>query len=209
VASDQRKVWTAIADSFDATRQRPWPHVVRFIEALPPASRVLDLMCGNGRHAKVAAEAAHHVLALDWSVPLVRKAHGDRIVADARRLPLRDGVIDACVFAAGLHGIATAEGRSACLRDLHRVLAPGGTAQVTVWSRHAPRFAAVGEPGKPIDVEVPWRAGGHDEVRGYHLYTPDELRADLEAAGFIVDELAAVAVAGKEADNLVALLHKN
>ena len=56
MASDQRKVWTAIADSFDRTRQRPWPHVVRFIEGLPPASRVLDLMCGNGRHAKVAAE---------------------------------------------------------------------------------------------------------------------------------------------------------
>src|SRR5687768_3730688 len=49
VAADQREVWTAIADSFDRTRQRPWPHVVSFLEALPKGSRVLDLMGGNGR----------------------------------------------------------------------------------------------------------------------------------------------------------------
>lgn len=209
MASDQRKVWTAIADSFDATRQRPWPHVVRFIESLPPASRVLDLMCGNGRHAKVAAEAAHHVLALDWSLPLLGKAHGDRVLADATRLPLRDGVADACIFAAGLHGIPTAEGRSACLGDLHRALVPGGVAQITVWSRDAPRFAALGAPGQAIDVEVPWRAAGHDEARTYHLYTAASLRDELEDAGFVVDSLKALAVAGKELDNLSAILHKN
>jgi len=209
VAFDQRKVWTAIADSFDATRQRPWPHVARFIEGLPPASRVLDLMCGNGRHAKVAAEAAHHVVALDWSLPLVRRAHGDRVLADAVRLPLRDATFDACVFAAGLHGIPTAEARAACLAEMLRVLVPDGVAQVTVWSRDAPRFAALGTPGQPADVEVPWRAGGHDEPRHYHLYTAPALRADLEGAGFRVASLQAIAVAAAEPDNLVAVVRRD
>ncbi|MEA3136932.1 MAG: tRNA (uracil-5-)-methyltransferase [Thermoplasmata archaeon] len=205
--ADQREVWTAIADSFDRTRQRPWPHVVAFLEALPPASRVLDLMCGNGRHAKVAAESAHHVVALDWSLPLVRRAHGDRVLADATSLPLRTASFDAAIFVAGLHGIPTAEGRAACLGELHSVLRKGGTAQVTVWSRDAPRFRGKGEPGQPLDVEVPWRGDGHDAVRTYHLYTAESLRGELEAAGFKVESIEAPAIAADEPDNLVALVH--
>jgi SAM-dependent methyltransferase len=207
MASDQRKVWTAIADDFDRTRSRPWPHVARFIEALAPASRLLDLMAGNGRHAKVAAEAAHHVVALDWSLPLVRRAHGDRVLADAVRLPLRGATFDACVFVAGLHGLPSAGDRAACLREMRRVLRPGGTAQVTVWSRDAPRFNDAG-PAGPLDVEVAWKGGGHDERRTYHLYTADSLRKDLEAAGFAVRSMDAVAVAAPAADNLVAVVHK-
>jgi SAM-dependent methyltransferase len=209
MASDQREVWTAIADSFDRTRQRPWPHVVAFLEALPPSSRVLDLMAGNGRHAKAAAAAGHAVVALDWSRPLVARSAGDRVLADATRLPLRTGAFDACVFVAGLHGLPGAEGRAACLGELHSVLRDGGLAQVTVWSRDAPRFRAVpGPPGEPADVEVPWRADGHDAVRTYHLYTEAALRRDLEAAGFHVDQLAPVALAGDGPDNLVALVHR-
>lgn len=207
MAADQREVWTAIADSFDRTRQRPWPHVVEFLERLPPASLVLDLMAGNGRHAKVAAEAAHHVVALDWSLPLVRRAHGDRVLGDATRLPLRTAAFDACVFVAGLHGLPTAEGRRSALGELHSVLRPGGLAQVTVWSRDAPRFRDMGAPGQPLDVELPWRGDGHDEARHYHLYTAASLRADLEKAGFAVDRIGEVAIAAKDLDNLVALVH--
>lgn len=207
--ADQREVWTAIADSFDRTRQRPWPHVVAFLEALPAGSRVLDLMAGNGRHSKAAVAAGHDVVALDWSRPLLAKSAGDRVLADATRLPLRDGFFDACVFVAGLHGIPTAAGRGACLRELRRVLRAGGTAQVTVWSRAAPRFRATGPPGQPIDVQVPWRGEGHDEARHYHLYTPAALRDDLEAAGLAVDRLEGAALAAEDADNLVALVHKN
>lgn len=205
MASDQRRVWTAIADDFDRTRQRPWPHVAAFLQGLPPASLVLDLMAGNGRHSRVAAEAAHHPVALDWSLPLVRRAHGDKVLADATRIPLRDGVVDAAVYCAGLHGLPTAEGRIGSLRELRRVLRPGGAAQVTVWSRHAPRFAAADLPPGPADVVVPWRSGETAQDRHYHLYTADSLRADLEAAGFEVESLQAVSVA-EPRDNLAAVV---
>lgn len=204
MASDQRKVWTAIADAFDRTRRRPWPHVEAFIEGLPPASLVLDLMAGNGRHARVAAEAAHHPVALDWSLPLLRRAHGDRLLADATRIPLRDATMDAAVYCAGLHGLPTAEGRAASLRELRRVLRPGGLAQVTVWSRDAPRFAAMGLPAGPADATVPWKADGAVEERHYHLYTAEALRGDLEAAGFEVASLGSVSIAQRD-DNLAAL----
>jgi ubiquinone/menaquinone biosynthesis C-methylase UbiE len=207
MASDQRKVWTAIADAFDRTRQKPWPHVAAFIGDLPSASVVLDLMSGNGRHARAAAEAAHHPVALDWSLPLLRRAHGDKVLADATRIPLRDGTIDAAVYCAGLHGLPTAAGRAASLEELRRVLRPGGAAQVTVWSRNAPRFTAMGLPPGPADVVVPWRSGSREEQRRYHLYTAESLRDALEAAGFGVESLKAVSIAEPD-DNLVALARR-
>jgi SAM-dependent methyltransferase len=207
MAADQRRVWTAIADSFDRTRQRPWPHVSAFVEAQPPASMVLDLMAGNGRHGRVAAEAAHHPVSLDWSLPLLRRASGDKVLADATRVPLRDGTMDAAVYCAGLHGLPTAEARAASLRELRRVLRPGGVAQVTVWSRDAPRFTAMGLPPGPADVVVPWKSGIREEQRHYHLYTAASLRDALEGTGFEVESVEAVSIAEPD-DNLVALAQR-
>lgn len=205
MAPDQRKVWTAIADSFDRTRQRPWPHVEAFLRTLPKGARVLDLMAGNGRHAKAAAALGLDVVALDWSAPLLARSAGQRVLADAVALPLADATFEACVFSAGLHGLPSPEARDACLRELRRVLRPGAPAQVTVWSRDAPRFAGAAS----ADVEVPWRGDGHAEMRRYHLYSEASLRAALADAGFTVESLAAVALASPTADNLVAVVHKN
>jgi SAM-dependent methyltransferase len=205
MAADQRRVWTAIAASFDRTRQRPWPHVERFLRLLPQGSRVLDLMAGNGRHARVAAGLGLEVVAVDWSAPLLAKSPGHRLLADAAALPLADASVDACVFSAGLHGLPAPEARAACLRELRRVLRPGAPAQVTVWSRDAPRFSGAAS----ADVEVPWRGDGHSEVRRYHLYSADSLRAALQDAGFTMASLEAVALAAPTADNLVAAVHKN
>ena len=44
----------------------PW--VRRFAGLIPPQSRVLDLACGGGRHARYAASLGHSVLAVDKDV---------------------------------------------------------------------------------------------------------------------------------------------
>lgn len=200
---DQRKVWSAIADSFDRTRSRPWPHVEAFLRGLPKGSSVLDLMAGNGRHAKVAQDAGHRVTSLDWSAPLVAKAPG-AVLGDAVRLPFADASFDAALYVAGLHGLTTPDARAASLRELRRVLRPGTPAQVTVWSRDAPRFAELGQPEGPADVTIPWKGNGHDESRFYHLYTSDSLRTELTDAGFTVGQVEPVAIAASTPDNLVA-----
>lgn len=208
---DQRQVWEAIAESFDRTRAKPWTHVVDFVQALPAGSRVLDLMAGNGRHTKALVDAGHHAVALDWSVTLTRAAQRQAlaagcVVGDAAHLPFVDAAFDACIYVAGLHGIPDAAARAASLRELHRVLRPGGAAQVTVWSRDAPRFAPLGLAPGDADVEVPWRADGLNETRTYHLYTVAGLRADLAAAGFKVASVGPVSLKWADADNLVAVV---
>ena len=200
----QHAVWERIAQSFDRTRGAPWPHVEAFLRALPPATRVLDLMAGNGRHLPAALEAGREAWWVDWSRPAARIAArrhpGARFaVADATRLPLRDARFDAAILVAGLPSIPTPAGRAACLRELRRVLRPGAPAQVTAWSRDAPRFSHL--PPGAYDLEVPWRGDGHDEARTYHLYTETTLGEAAEAAGFRVAAMA------RSGENLVATLH--
>ncbi|MFO1532762.1 MAG: class I SAM-dependent methyltransferase [Thermoplasmatota archaeon] len=212
-APDQHRVWEAIAASFDQSRVRRWPHVEAYLSGLAPRSRVLDLMAGNGRHTASILAAGHAATWLDWSRPAAKIAarrypDADVVVADAGALPFGTGTFDAAIFVAGLHSLPTPAGRAACLRELHRVLAGGGTAQVTVWSRDAPRFRAQGEPGAPLDVVLPWRSHGHDEPRHYHLYTASALRSELADAGFTVGGEAAVAVVGPQPDNLVAVARR-
>lgn len=195
-------MWDAIAASFDATRRRPWPHVERFLHRTSHEARVLDVMCGNGRHMKVARR---DVVGLDFSGPLCRAAapHGPVVVGDAVRLPFQDASFDAGLCTAGLHGLPAPEDRGATLRELHRVVRSGGEVQITVWSRHAPRFSHLAP--EENDLFVPWRRDGHDAPRFYHLYTETTLRSACEAAGFEVLAIDAVSLAEPE-DNLVAWL---
>lgn len=54
----------------------PSPWVVRFAPLLPPASRVLDLACGGGRHATLFAAAGHRVDAVDRDSAALRALGG-------------------------------------------------------------------------------------------------------------------------------------
>lgn len=210
----QHGVWERIAHSFDRSRTRTWPHVEAFVADLQPHGHsqsltVLDLMAGNGRHTRTILDAGHIAIWSDWSRPaarIVARRHAAAavVVADAMHLPLADASVDAAIVVAGLHSLLEPEGRHAALAELHRVLRRGGRAQVTVWSRDAPKFAAMGVPGQPLDVQLPWRSDGHDEPRSYHLYTSAALRDEVEAAGFTVRREDAVRVVSKTVpDNLV------
>lgn len=80
---------------------------VRFLSRLlgpAPGKLVLDLCCGAGRHSRALARAGYRVVGVDLSAPLLHEAHRAAIPrlqlclrADARRLPLRDGVFDGAV----------------------------------------------------------------------------------------------------------------
>lgn len=207
----QHRVWETIFPSFDDTRVRPWPFVAEFVADLPSGSVVLDLMAGNGRHTGLLRDAGHHATWLDWSRPAAAAAKkrlpdADVVVADACALPLAAATFDAVLYVAGLHGIPHRDGRGASLRELGRVLRAGGRGLLSVWSRDAPRFRGMDLLEGPTDVTVPWRAGGHDEMRTYHLYTETSLRGALAEAGLTVRSLAAPAVASDTPDNLVAVV---
>lgn len=196
-----RATYERIAESFAATRREPWPEVVAFLDSLLRDSRVLDLGCGNGRHSIVSAARGHLVVGVDFSRRLLRTALRDLarrseakrirwVEADAAVLPFRSEAFDAALCVAVLHHLPSEGDRIAALRELHRVLAPGGRAIVSVWAMDQPRFRDVVEADRSStpevrgDVEVPWTLPDGSVVpRYYHLFQEAELERIIIASG--------------------------
>lgn len=186
---DVRATYERIAHSFAQTRREPWPEVVAFIDALPARGRVLDLGCGNGRHMRALASRGHVPVGVDFSPALLalgrRDLDADWVGGDATVLPFRDATMDACLCAAVLHHLPTPEARLETLREVRRVLVPGGTAFVTVWARDQPRFADEGQTAAAQgDTFVPFTLPDGVRVpRYYHLFTTEEFRALIIESG--------------------------
>jgi len=114
---------------------------------LQPKERVLDLGCGFGRHAFAAARAGGETVALDAGANEVREvramfaamveeneldpatARAAVVRGDALSLPFADGVFDRVIASEVLEHIVD---DLAAMRELARVLRPGGTMAVTV-----------------------------------------------------------------------------
>jgi SAM-dependent methyltransferase len=151
-----------------------------------PGDRVLDLGCGAGRHAFEAYRRGARVIAADLDLKelapvsdmfAAMRAEGETrppaqaaaVTADATRLPFPAGSFDGIIVAEILEHIPN---DTAALKEIARVLRPGGTVAVTVpaWLPERVCWALSSEYH-----EVP---GGH--VR---IFTRAELSAKLTAAG--------------------------
>jgi len=182
-----RRTYERIGDHFSKTREYAWPEVESFVADAGDVETALDLGCGNGRHAALLADVADRVVGLDASRALLREA-SDRVgesaalvQGDASRLPLATGTVDLAVYVATLHHLPTAADRRASLDELARVLAPEGTALVSVWSTAHDRFDAAADAETGFDTTVDWTLPGGETVpRFYHIYAPSEFERALE-----------------------------
>jgi len=123
------------------TLQQDREEVARLIELLqlPVGARLLDVPCGQGRHAHLLAEAGYNVDGLDYSKHLLERARergtGRSLRytrGDMRRLPARwTGRFDAVLNLYTSFGFFTEPRDDArVVAEFARVLAPGG---VLVW----------------------------------------------------------------------------
>ena len=125
----------------------------------PPARRVLDVGCGTGILTdRLARELGTDlVCGCDFSMGMLeharRRRPGPWLRADAQRLPLSSGSVDAVVSTESFHWFPDPD---AALAEFHRVLAPGGRLLVgmanmrtSAGARAASDLAArLGQPGR-------------------------------------------------------------
>lgn len=134
-----RRLFSTIADRYDLItvllsygQDRRWKR--RLLAMAGPLSgrRVLDLACGTGDIALLAAEAGAEVTGLDLTPRMVVLANGKAtaggvrarfVVGDMTALPFPDGCADVVTTGYGLRNVPDLD---AALREIHRVLAPGG-----------------------------------------------------------------------------------
>jgi demethylmenaquinone methyltransferase/2-methoxy-6-polyprenyl-1,4-benzoquinol methylase len=120
--------------------------LARAVAAQRPG-RLLDLATGSGDVLLALARhqaATETMVGADFCLPMLRQASAKGaprlLAADALRLPFRAASFDAITIAFGLRNFAD---RAAGLREMRRVLRPGGRAYVLEFSHPPAPLAAV------------------------------------------------------------------
>ncbi len=175
--------------------------IIDALEEKRPA-RVLDVGCGRGfyLHVLTQLEFVEDIQGVDVNqtyLELARRSTADPRVhvqeAVIEALPFADGAFDFAICSEVLEHLAD---DSAGLRELHRVLRPGGTLMVSVPDRDFPflwdpiNWVLMHAFGSHVPKDIWWLAGiWADHER---LYTPGGLKQAAERAGFRVEKLRSV-----------------
>jgi tRNA (uracil-5-)-methyltransferase TRM9 len=151
--------------------------------------RLLNVGCGHGADF-IPFKDSFELHGVDFSPGMLRQAEkyaakcgfSARLSeADAREIPYPDASFDWAIAVATYHHLETETARKRALKELYRVLRPGGEAFVTVWNRWQPRFWF-----RRRDILVPWRQREKTLYRFYHLFSYRELERLARRAGFEV-----------------------
>jgi SAM-dependent methyltransferase len=142
---------------FPHERESILAFVMRAARETDPGARVLDVGAGDAPFRELFDHARYTTL--DWGQSPHEGAHTVDIVASADTIPVRDGAFDAVILTQVLEHVPDPQ---AVLRELFRILAPGGHLYLTA----------------PLAWEV------HELPHDYYRYTSEGLRHLMEVGGF-------------------------
>jgi ubiquinone/menaquinone biosynthesis C-methylase UbiE len=193
---------------------RTWELLGRFLP--PPPATVVDVGGGPGAYAVPLAAEGYVVHLIDPVALHVEQATAaaqaagvtlaGAAVGDARRVPAGDGEADAVLMLGPLYHLTERDGRVTALREARRVLRPGGVLAAAAISRFASTYDGLArgmladpgfEPMMARDIAEGQHRNPEPEARpGWfttaYLHRPEELRDELEHAGFTVEAVLAI-----------------
>jgi ubiquinone/menaquinone biosynthesis C-methylase UbiE len=166
------------------------PRLLSLIDS-QPGERALDVACGTGALTRLAAEAVGQngfVAGVDISpdmLNLARKLSDGKFPwidwreCDAQNLPFADAVFDIVFCELGLMFMPD---KVAALKEMQRVLKPGGRLAVMVWG-------AIDKCPGQMSVAKTWeKLFGAEQAAGFYrqhsVGDPEVVRSLLEKAGF-------------------------
>lgn len=172
---------------------RRWREVALRVLAVGPADRLLDLACGTGDLAALAAARGARVVAVDRAAQMLGRAArrglaGQLVRADAEQLPLATGWATCATCGFALRNFVSLP---AVFRELARIVEPGG--RVAFLEVDQPKHPALRAGHRLYFEHVVPRVGGWLADRDAYRYLPEsaaylpgatELAAALDAAGF-------------------------
>lgn len=177
------------------TMFQPWSVELLDRVAPAPGERVLDVACGTGVVSRGAAERVGpggEVIGLDISPAMLAVARSVSLLDGARldwrqgcaeALPFHDGTFDVALCQQGVQFFAD---RRAGVREMQRVLRPGGRIGVSVWL--GPGHQSV----KGALLVALGRWFGEGAMLPYSFGEADSLRALFVDAGFHTIEIEVV-----------------
>jgi SAM-dependent methyltransferase len=192
--------YSQIATAFDKTRYIVWDKVKEYLDSLSPDTYMLDAGCGNGKNMLYRKDI--HSIGVDTCSEFIEICHNKGLMAvsgNITNLPFVNETFDSVISIAVIHHIPEPEGRLAAIREIVRVLKPGGTAFISVWSisvldtnKSLGKFTLI----KDQDYLVKWK---NLQDRYYHLFSDDIRELVAECQDHTID---------KDRDNYTILIKK-
>jgi len=165
----------------------PWAPVLVDTAGVQPGDRVIDIACGTGVVAQLAAErtgATGQVVGLDVNTAMLAVARAQTtgiewIEANAQAIPLPDGSFDVALCQ---HGLQQFPDPLAALREMRRLLVSNGRLALCVWSH------LDGSPGMAALVAALERhaspAAANNRRAPFALSDARQVHSLIENAGF-------------------------
>jgi 2-polyprenyl-3-methyl-5-hydroxy-6-metoxy-1,4-benzoquinol methylase len=215
-----QQFYQTFAEQFSATRQQIQPGVRKVIRQIPQDCRILDLGCGNGKlwqrlveggfqgqytgldfSAKlldVAKEQAHQTVVKQPAISPALFIHVD-LTDKGWETGLQSQAYDFVLAFAVLHHLPRERNIMRTLKQIHRLLAPGGNFIFSVWQfLNSPRlreriqdWSRIGLSPNQVeqnDYLLDWRQGGHG-LRYVHHFAVEELGRLSSRSGFCCTEV--------------------
>lgn len=236
ILAQTRDIYNAIASDFSDTRGKWWQGFGSFDKYVKAGDRVLDAGCGNGRMAEIFCDSKIRYLGIDNSEELIKIAKqrfknqrwAEFEVGDVLALAETPASFDLVLMIAVLHHLPTKKLRLQALRNISRLLKPGGRLVISNWNlwqisgqkkfRYWRYLFSYGEKIKRgiwrlSDAFVPWKPLAGDNLRYVHSFRRNELKRLLKKSGFKVEKISFESKTGAPAtifsgDNLLAIAVK-
>lgn len=167
----------------------PWAEALLALVDLQRDERVLDVACGTGVVARLAAQAVGgdgQVVGLDINAPMLTVARSLPATGGADIAWTKSNVADTGLESGSFdvvlsqHGYHYFPDKPRALAELRRVLAPGGRLALSIWDDHSVYTTALSDAlERYVSADVAAQQRGQRRTP-----SPDELSAHLADAGF-------------------------
>jgi ubiquinone/menaquinone biosynthesis C-methylase UbiE len=215
-----KDAYNRIVEPFAGTRAYVWDDLLPLRQYTKDGDRVLDVGCGVGRLYQLFDDLSIVYTGIDQSDGQIAEAkkqypQGKFILGGMADLPFADQFFDSVYCIATLHHLPTHEDRIRALREMKRVVVPGGYIILTNWNLKSDYAKKKMKEKKwyvgntPDHIIIPWREGSGAALAERHYWMLDISMLAEESGLLLVEHY--FSTKGRETDeargdNIVAIL---
>ncbi len=231
IKSEIAEFYESEGTAFGHTRHHVWELMMNFMSRLQKNNILIDVGAGNARLLDVVPQDVEYI-GVEPSASLRRFAeyrlkkhkNAKMIVGELPKLALSNNIADAVTCIAVLHHIPSNEERQKSIKELHRILKPGGIMLLSVWNLRAKRFLSWKmiknawlripgfKGGDAGDFHYIWKAGKIPKNRYVHAFTLSEFVVLFDKQDWEIEKIGAYDSKGWTkwflGRNLVAVVRK-
>ncbi len=218
-------------NAFGHTRHHVWELMLDFMDRLKPGQTLVDVGAGNARLLDVVPEGVEYI-GIEPSGSLrefaIRRLENHKrskmLAGEFPKLDLQDNIADAVTCVAVLHHVPSDLERQESIKELHKILKPGGQLILSVWNLRSKRFLSWEmikrawlripgfEGGDRGDLYYIWKAGKTPKNRYVHAFTLKEFKSLFNEIDWKIERVGAYDSQGWTSmflgRNLVAIVRK-